>query len=116
MWCMGVGKPQPLAGAAEALRSDPRSLRRLSEKNLLHRDFAAVKTPMAWSSSFSLGHPRSQHRGATTARAKARLGQSVSAAQHTEGHLQVVGVGEWRPTSTRPAWNAEPRLPGSEDY
>jgi hypothetical protein len=48
------------------------------------------------------------------ARAKARLGQSLSAAQHTEGHLQV-GVGEWRPTSTRPAWNAEPRLPGSEE-
>jgi hypothetical protein len=22
-----------------------------------------------------------------------------------------VGVGEWRPTSTRPSWNAEPRLP-----
>ena len=49
------------------------------------------------------------------ARAKARLGQSLSAAQHTEGHLQVVGVGEWRPTSTRPSWNAEPRLPGSEE-
>src|SRR5829696_7856442 len=49
------------------------------------------------------------------ARAKARLGQSLSAAQHTEGHLQVVGVGVWRPTSTRPSWNAEPRLPGSED-
>jgi hypothetical protein len=30
------------------------------------------------------------------ARAKARLGQSLSAAQHTEGHLQVVGVGEWQ--------------------
>jgi hypothetical protein len=26
-----------------------------------------------------------------------------------------VGVGEWRPTSTRPAWNAEPRLPGSSE-
>jgi hypothetical protein len=49
------------------------------------------------------------------ARAKARLGQSLSAAQHTEGHLQVVGVGEWRPTSTRPSWNAEPRLPNSEE-
>src|SRR5215207_5690644 len=49
------------------------------------------------------------------ARAKARLGQSLSAAQHTEAHLQVVGVGEWRPTSTRPAWNAESRLPGSEE-
>jgi hypothetical protein len=29
---------------------------------------------------------------------------------------KVVGVGEWRPTSTRPSWNAEPRLPqGQED-
>ena len=49
------------------------------------------------------------------ARARARVSQSLSAAQHTEGHLQVVGVGEWRPTSTRPSWNAEPRLPGSEE-
>src|ERR687895_540439 len=38
-------------------------------------------------------------------RAKARLGQALSSAQHTEGHLQLVGVGEWSPTSTRPAWN-----------
>ena len=44
------------------------------------------------------------------ARAKARLGQSLSAAQHAEGHLQVVGVGDWKPTGTRPAWNAEPQL------
>jgi hypothetical protein len=45
-----------------------------------------------------------------SARAKARLGQALSAAQHAEGHLQVVGVGDWQPTSTRPSWNAEPRL------
>jgi hypothetical protein len=45
-----------------------------------------------------------------SARAKARLGQALSANQHAEGHLQVVGVGDWKPTSTRPAWNAEPRL------
>ena len=44
------------------------------------------------------------------ARAKARLGQALSAAQHAEGHLQIVGVGDWKPTGTRPAWNAEPRL------
>ena len=44
------------------------------------------------------------------ARAKARLGQALSAAQHAESHLQIVGVGDWQPTSTRPAWNAEPRL------
>ena len=49
------------------------------------------------------------------ARAKARLGQALSAAQHTEGHLQVVGVGEWQPTSTHPSWNAEPRLTQEED-
>ena len=44
------------------------------------------------------------------ARAKARLGQALSSAQHAESHLQIVGVGEWRPTSTRPAWNTEPRI------
>jgi hypothetical protein len=49
------------------------------------------------------------------ARAKARLGQSLSAAQHTEGHLQVVGVGEWKPTGTRPSWNAEPRLTNEDE-
>ena len=43
-------------------------------------------------------------------RARARLGQALSSAQHAEGHLQVVGVGEWKPTSTRPVWNTEPRL------
>ena len=43
-------------------------------------------------------------------RARARLGQALSAAQHAEGHLQIVGVGEWKPTSTRPVWNTEPRL------
>ena len=44
------------------------------------------------------------------ARAKARLGQALAAAQHAEGHLQVVGVGDWKPTGTHPSWNAEPRL------
>jgi hypothetical protein len=44
------------------------------------------------------------------ARAKTRLGQSLSAAQHAEGHLQAVGVGDWKLTGTCPAWNAEPRL------
>src|SRR5919107_3553805 len=45
-----------------------------------------------------------------TARARARLGQAVSSAQHAEGHLQIVGVGEWKPSSTRPAWNTDPRV------
>ena len=43
-------------------------------------------------------------------RAGARLGQALSAAEHAEAHLQVVGVGEWRPTSTHPSWDDEPRL------
>lgn len=43
-------------------------------------------------------------------RARARLSQALSSAQHAEGHLQIVGVGEWKPRSTRPAWNTEPRL------
>ena len=49
------------------------------------------------------------------ARSKARLGQALSSAQHAESHLQIVGVGEWRPTSTRPAWNTEPRIGQQED-
>ena len=50
-----------------------------------------------------------------SARAKARLGQALSSAQHAESHLQIVGVGEWRPTSTRPAWNTEPRIGEQEE-
>ena len=42
-------------------------------------------------------------------RAQARLGQALSSAQHTEGHLQLVGVSEWNTTSTLPAWNTDPR-------
>jgi hypothetical protein len=49
------------------------------------------------------------------ARVKVKLGQALSAVQHTQGHLQVAGVGHWQPTSTRPAWNAEPRLPPGEE-
>jgi len=43
-------------------------------------------------------------------RAAARLGQALSASEHAEAHLQVVGVGEWQPTSTNPKWDDEPRL------
>jgi hypothetical protein len=43
-------------------------------------------------------------------RAHARLRQALSAAEHTEAHLQVVGVGEWNPSSTHPSWEDEPRL------
>jgi hypothetical protein len=48
-------------------------------------------------------------------RSRARLAQALSSAQHAEGHLQIVGVGEWEPTSTRPAWNTDPRL-SEEEY
>jgi hypothetical protein len=43
-------------------------------------------------------------------RAAARLRQAQSSAQHTAGHLQVVGVGEWQPRSTNPAWSDDPRV------
>jgi hypothetical protein len=43
-------------------------------------------------------------------RLAARLGQAQSAAAHTQGHLQVIGVGGWQPSSTQPAWNADPRV------
>ena len=43
-------------------------------------------------------------------RAAARLRQAQSAAQHTAGHLQVVGVGEWKPGSTNPSWSDDPRV------
>src|ERR687898_1838918 len=41
------------------------------------------------------------------ARTRARLEQALSSAQHTENHLRIVGVGEWKPTTTRPAWNTD---------
>jgi hypothetical protein len=48
-------------------------------------------------------------------RAQARLGQALSSAQHTEGHLQLVGVGDWKPTRTRPSWDTDLRLSKEED-
>jgi hypothetical protein len=43
-------------------------------------------------------------------RAAARLSQAQSAAAHTQGHLQLVGVGEWSPSSTQPGWSDDPRV------
>jgi hypothetical protein len=43
------------------------------------------------------------------ARSAARLGQSQSAAAHAKSHLQISGVGNWRPGSTRPGWNDDAR-------
>ena len=48
-------------------------------------------------------------------RAAARLRQAQSATSHTAGHLQVVGVGDWRPRSTSPSWSDDPRVnPGEQ--
>jgi hypothetical protein len=47
-------------------------------------------------------------------RAGARLRQAQSAASHTAGHLQVVGVGDWTPSSTNPGWNDDRRVTGDE--
>src|ERR671917_204433 len=49
-------------------------------------------------------------------RARARLGQALASAQHTESHLQLVGVGEWKPTSTRPSWDTDPRVGEGEGH
>jgi hypothetical protein len=43
-------------------------------------------------------------------RASARISQASSAAAHTAGHLQVTGVGDWKPRSTQPEWNDDPRV------
>ena len=47
-------------------------------------------------------------------RANARLGQAQSSATHAASHLQVVGVGEWSPKSTRPGWGDDPRITGGD--
>lgn len=44
------------------------------------------------------------------ARAAARLGQAQSSAMHAQNHLQVVGVGGWAPSTTRPTWSDDPRI------
>lgn len=43
-------------------------------------------------------------------RAGARLRQAQSAVSHTAGHLQVVGVGDWSPSSTNPGWSDDRRV------
>ncbi len=48
-------------------------------------------------------------------RAAARLAQAQSSAEHTAGHLQVVGVGDWEPSSTKPGWSDDPRVVGKEE-
>jgi hypothetical protein len=47
-------------------------------------------------------------------RAGARLRQAQSAASHTASHLQVVGIGEWSPSSTNPGWSDDRRVTGDE--
>ena len=49
-----------------------------------------------------------------SSRSAARLAQAQSAAAHTQGHLQVVGVGDWTPRSTRPSWADDPRVQSAE--
>jgi hypothetical protein len=50
-----------------------------------------------------------------SSRSAARLAQAQSAASHTQGHLQLVGVGEWSPRSTRPTWSDDPRVQDEAD-
>jgi hypothetical protein len=34
--------------------------------------------------------------------------------ERTAGHLQVVGIGEWSPSSTNPNWSDDRRVTGDE--
>jgi hypothetical protein len=47
-------------------------------------------------------------------RTAARLRQAQSAAAHTAGHLQVVGVGGWQPRTINPSWSDDDRVTGAE--
>jgi hypothetical protein len=47
-------------------------------------------------------------------RTAARLRQAQSAAAHTAGHLQVVGVGDWHPKTINPSWSDDDRVTGSD--
>jgi hypothetical protein len=48
-------------------------------------------------------------------RSSARLVQAQSAAGHAQSHLQLVGIGAWQPTSTRPSWANDPRVRPDEE-
>jgi hypothetical protein len=48
-------------------------------------------------------------------RAGARLGQAQSSAVHAASHLQVVGIGEWTPSTTNPSWSDDPRITTDEE-
>lgn len=43
-------------------------------------------------------------------RTAARLRQAQSAAAHSAGHLQVLGIGDWRPRSINPSWSDDDRV------
>lgn len=47
-------------------------------------------------------------------RTSARLRQAQSAAAHTAGHLQVVGIGGWHPNTINPGWSDDDRVTGSD--
>jgi hypothetical protein len=49
-------------------------------------------------------------------KAGARLRQAVSSTSHTTSHLQLVGVGDWSPMSTRAAWNDDPRIAAEAEH
>jgi hypothetical protein len=48
-------------------------------------------------------------------RAGARLRQAQSSAAHAASHLQVLGVGGWRPRGTNPGWADDPRVTESDE-
>ena len=73
------------------------------ERRLLH--YSRVGTEML---------PMADEGLVLASRTAARLRQAQSAASHASAHLQVVGVGEWRPRSTNPSWGDDPRVTGED--
>jgi len=109
---MGQDQPHPQGEHREPVPDFQQALSNLSNPELLSAlDLALLELEKRLYRYAEVG-PELQEMAdeglVPAARAKARLGQALSAAQHAEGHLQVVG--EWKPTGTRPARNAEPRL------
>ncbi len=73
------------------------------EKRLLH--YARVGPEMV---------PMADEGLVLAVRSSARLTQAQSAASHAAGHLQIVGVGDWKPRRVTPSWADDPRVAGEE--
>jgi hypothetical protein len=105
--------PEETNGADEPLRDFEQALASLPNGELLTAlDLALLELEKRLLRYARTGHELIEmaDEGLVLAvRASARLGQAQSSAAHTASHLQIVGVGDWNPTSTQPDWSDDPR-------